>query len=277
MTQSLETVVALLSRLRRKGARLEPAGDGYAITYPGERRRAALAAQGEPARQAHAACVALAHDRGWLIATDDGTALKLTEAGAIAAQRGAEPMPARQVAPQPISIPAATRARASLSPLLRLRQMRDGRGVALLSSAQAEAGERLAADFVLGQMLPRVTANWDRAALGFGAERRSGNGAADVSDSTASAQERVRRALMEVGPEFADLLIDVCCLEIGLEVIERRRAWGQGTGRVVLALGLDRLQRHYGIVSTGPARGRTGHWGADGYRPDTSGDHTRTP
>jgi hypothetical protein len=263
------TLFGLLARLRRKGARLEPDGAVYRIVYPGERRRAALAAQGEPSRQVEAACVAAACEQGWLTQPDEMATLRLTEAGALAAQRGAGLLSPRAAVAAPITVPvvARARARASLSPLQRLRHMRDGKGAALLTSAQVEAGERLAADFVKGQMVPRVTSNWDRAALGFGAEHRGRGGAADISDGAAAAQERVRRALAEAGSDFADLLIDVCCLEIGLEAVEKRRGWPPGAGRVVLSMGLERLLRSYGIVAAGPTRGRTGHWGGDGYRP----------
>jgi hypothetical protein len=69
-----------------------------------------------------------------------------------------------------------------------------------------------------------------------------------------------------VGPEFAGLLVDVCCFLKGLEAIERERAWPSRSGKVVLQLALDRLARHYGYAARarGPARSQMKAWSADG-------------
>ena len=92
-----------------------------------------------------------------------------------------------------------------------------------------------------------------------------------MSDRTSSAQERVRRALDDAGPEFAGVLIDLCCLEIGIEAVEAKRGWPRRSAKVVLNLALDRLARHYGIIAQGPKRGRTQQWGTADYRPSIDG------
>lgn len=260
----------MLARLTRKGARLETRPTGYLIVYPGERVRTATAAARDPDRHVAQALVEAAISAGW-IATDGMIgSLRLTETGALhlklghptAAPRGAL-TDDRQAGR---ALPTAT---ATGGPIARMRHKRDARGAPLVTSLQVEAAERLARDFNRGQMQPRVTANWDRAALGFSLERRPG-AAGDISDGASAAQERVRRALADAGAEFSDLLVDACCLDIGLEAIEQRRAWPPRTARVVLGLALDRLARHYGMVGQGPARGRPGHWGAADYKPTQS-------
>lgn len=152
------------------------------------------------------------------------------------------------------------------NPLARLRRHRGRDGRRLIDEAEFAAGERLRADYGRGQIMPRVTADWTATVSG---KRRSG-GVADATDSALSARARVARALTAVGPEFAGLLVDVCCFLKGLDEVERERMWPVRSAKVVLRLGLARLARHYGLTAAAHGAGRAGktrHWGADDYRP----------
>jgi hypothetical protein len=133
----------------------------------------------------------------------------------------------------------------SESPLVWLarRKGRDGRP--LIETSQLQAGERLRAEFTRAQMTPRVTSNWTAAV----ADGRRSAPEASFTEATLAARQRVRRALDAVGPEFAGLLLDVCCFLKRLEDVERERSWPQRSGKVVLQLALDRLARHYGYSS----------------------------
>jgi len=128
----------------------------------------------------------------------------------------------------------------SESPLgwLARRRGRDGRP--LIEPHQLLAGERLRADFTHAHLMPRTTSNWDSPI------RTGAGGAGDFTDRMIAARQRVDNALDRVGPEFAGLLLDVCCFLKRLEDIERERAWPARSAKVVLQLGLDRLARHYG-------------------------------
>ena len=81
-----------------------------------------------------------------------------------------------------------------------------------------------------------------------------------------AARQRVHQALDTVGPEFAGLLVDVCCFLKRLEDVERERIWPSRSAKVVLQLALDRLARHYGFgeAAKGRARAALQTWLAEG-------------
>ncbi|MXN65733.1 hypothetical protein GR183_12530 [Stappia sp. GBMRC 2046] len=128
------------------------------------------------------------------------------------------------------------------SPLawLHFRKARDGRP--MVDAPQFEAGERLRRDHEFGQIRPGLaTQVWGAQARGGG----KAGGAIDLSDAAMDARDRVERALEDVGPELSGVLVDVCCYLKGLETVERERRWPARSAKIVLALGLDRLARHY--------------------------------
>lgn len=139
----------------------------------------------------------------------------------------------------------------SESPLAWLARRKGRDGAPMISAEQFLAGERLRCDFTFAGMTPRVTSNWGVAGAG-GRQVSPG----EMTDRMVSARQRLRAALDAVGPEFAGLLMDVCCFLRGLEDVERQRSWPQRTAKIVLQLGLDRLARHYGLVADG--RGKAG-------------------
>jgi hypothetical protein len=146
------------------------------------------------------------------------------------------------------------------SPLAWLARRRGRDGGALIHPHQLQAGERLRLDFTVADLMPRVTTNWDNP-LSSGAAA-----ATTANDTMTDARRRVRAALDSVGPEFAGLLLDVCCFLKGLSDVERERRWPLRSGKVVLQLALDRLARHYGYAGEahGRARAPVRTWLAEG-------------
>jgi hypothetical protein len=134
------------------------------------------------------------------------------------------------------------------SPLAWLARRRGRDGRALIEPHQLQAGERLRADFTYAHLSPRTTSNWESPIKAGPA-----GGAGFMTDVMIAARQRVRQALDGAGPEFAGLLLDVCCFLKRLEDIERERAWPARSAKVVLQLALDVLARHYGY--SGEARG----------------------
>jgi hypothetical protein len=145
------------------------------------------------------------------------------------------------------------------SPLACLARRRGRDGRALIEPHQLLAGERLRAEFTRAHMMPRTTSNWS-SPISTG---RRGESAGGFTDTMIAARQRVRQALDGVGPEFAGLLLDVCCFLKGLEDIERERAWPSRSAKVALAL--DRLARHYGLSAQtrGPNRTAVRTWLAE--------------
>jgi len=148
------------------------------------------------------------------------------------------------------------------SPLIWLARRRGRDGRALIEPHQLQAGERLRADFTQAHLMPRTTASWSSP---MSSGRRGGERVAAATDAMVAARQRVHQALDSVGPEFAGLLLDICCFLKGLADIERERAWPARSGKVVLVLALDRLARHYGYAAQarGARRAPVRTWLAD--------------
>jgi hypothetical protein len=161
----------------------------------------------------------------------------------------------------------------SESPLAWLARRKGRDGCALIEPHQLAAGEQLRAEFTRAHLMPRVTSNW-QAAVSRGARGAAASGAAAVTDTIIAARQRVRSALNEVGPEFAGLLVDVCCFLKGLEDVERERRWPPRSAKVVLQLALERLARYYGLgaQATGRERAPVRVWAPSDSKPKFSGD-----
>lgn len=147
------------------------------------------------------------------------------------------------------------------SPLAWLARRRGRDGRPMIEPHQLLAGERLRADFTRAHLMPRTTANWESP---ISSDRRGG-GAGAFTDTMIAARQRVNQALEAAGPEFAGLLVDICCFLKGLEDIERARVWPTRSAKIVLQLALDRLARHYGYAAkaTGPGQAPIRTWLAD--------------
>ncbi|TWG99291.1 hypothetical protein L598_001500000140 [Mesorhizobium sp. J18] len=157
------------------------------------------------------------------------------------------------------------------SPLAQLASRRTRKGERFLTGAEIRAGERLRADYTRGQIMPRITANW-QAAVASGRRAGGSGGMVELTDAALAARQRVDRALQAVGPELAGVLVDVCCFLKGLERVETERGWPVRSAKVVLKTALGALSRHYEPhLCSGSQSRPILHWGAEGYRPKIMG------
>lgn len=149
--------------------------------------------------------------------------------------------------------PRRLRVSLSESPVALLGRRRDKDGQPFLSHEQVAAAERLREDFELAQMGPRVAQNWDRFLTGGVRGGFNGSAGGDLPGSQ-SARDRVAAALRELGPGLGDMVLRCCCYLEGVETAEKRLGWAARSGKVVLRIALDRLRRHYELVSGGKSR-----------------------
>jgi hypothetical protein len=180
-------------------------------------------------------------------------------------RRGRPRLAPRNLAPVEVEIGRKTVAAVideAESPLGWLARRKGRDGQPLVPPHRLAAGERLRSDFTRGALMPRMTVDWSRTGSGGGGPRDP----AAAHDTVIAARERVRLALSAVGPEFAGLLVDVCCFLKGLEAVEHERRWPARSAKVVLDLALERLARHYGFkaAASGPSAPGIRTWLAPG-------------
>lgn len=133
------------------------------------------------------------------------------------------------------------------SPLSWLRTRRDAKGRRLIVEEQYCAGLRLHADFIAGQLMPKITSNWlDPVAAPQGV---LGSLALTDNEKSLAARQRYRAALDAVGPELSPILVEICCHATGIEAAERILRLPRRSGKVVLDLALTRLARWYGLLA----------------------------
>ena len=129
------------------------------------------------------------------------------------------------------------------SPLATLARRKGPDGKAFLTMDLVQAGERLREDFERAQMGPRVAQNWEKFLTG--GDRGGGFSDGGIGEGPRGARDRVTRALDDLGPGLADVVLRVCCFLEGLESAEKRLGWSARSGKVVLKIGLQRLLKHY--------------------------------
>jgi hypothetical protein len=148
-------------------------------------------------------------------------------------------------------------------PLAMLARQESGRFA--IDPASREAGERLRRDIEMAHLPPRVTINWDRLVVDG-----AGPGAGlTMSEAQAQARQRVQKAMLAVGPDFSGPLLDLLGFGHSVGHIEQGLGLPARSGKVVLALGLRALARHYGLsnAAQGTAYQPIRRWGTADSRP----------
>ena len=270
---SVKQLKKLLRALSQEGAcLLEVAHEGGALCY-----RVILMTQGDKTsiHEPHPALIDQVikqgllnkHKSGWVIGPNGRLTLKRLLAGTepFAEQHQCRSVRQRNVDGEDQTVVVNDRS----SPLGWLSRRKDAAGEPMISKMQFAAGERLAQDFHFAGMMPRMTSSWSDP--GCSAQKRGAPGVGiEVCDNRLAARQRVRIAINEVGSDLSDILLDICCFQLGLSDAEKSRGWPRRSGKLILGIALDRLATHYGM---GQAKQRVNrrssisHWGEEGYKP----------
>lgn len=155
------------------------------------------------------------------------------------------------------------------SPLSRLATAQAGEAGPFLAPHQVEAGERLRRLVERARLRARVTMSYDptRTPSGRGA-------AAELGDMAADARKTLAAVMAALPADCADVVLDVCGLEKGLQQIELERGWPRRSAKLVLRIGLDQLARQFGLApaAVGRAAGANRAWMEEGARPEMFAD-----
>lgn len=148
------------------------------------------------------------------------------------------------------------------SPLARLAAATTGEP-AFLARHQVEAGERVRRLVERARLNRRLTMSYSAAHTAGG---RGAGHAGEMTDMAADARKALARLHEALPRDCAEVVLDVCGLEKGLQQVESERGWPRRSAKLVLRIGLDRLAEVWGIGAVAVGReGRSREW-MDGDR-----------
>jgi Domain of unknown function (DUF6456) len=116
----------------------------------------------------------------------------------------------------------------------------------LLSPRQIAAGEKLRIDYEQGGLPQRTTMAWDAPPTGKVARGAPDHGGATLWQI--DARRRFSAAVGHAGNGLSDILWRVVCAGESVPVAEKNLGWPSRSGRLVLALALDRVADYYRIA-----------------------------
>jgi hypothetical protein len=115
----------------------------------------------------------------------------------------------------------------------------------LVTDRQFAAGELLRRDYEAAQLGPRVTMRWD--AVPTGQASRTAPDPAGATVAHLAARQRFDGAMGALGPGLSDISWRVLCACEAMPDAEKGLGWPARSGRLVLALALDRIADYYHV------------------------------
>lgn len=131
------------------------------------------------------------------------------------------------------------------SPVLKLRARKNG--TRFLALHQVAAAERVGQWGERALLAPKMTMAYDPTSIS--ANGPSNSAANGVSDMAMQARKSLARLYKDLPKECAEVIVDVCVFEKGLQTIESERAWPRRSAKLVLRIGLEQLAGQLGLTS----------------------------
>ncbi len=147
-----------------------------------------------------------------------------------------------------------------------LEKLAHAPGGGFLEAHHLAAGKRVCQWGTRAQLRQRVTMSYDPARIGG---RRLGAVGADIVDMAAEARQSLARLFTDLPRDCAEVIVDVCVFEKGLQTIEIERGWPRRSAKLVLRIGLEQLAERLGLApcATGNPTARTSAWLDEEFRP----------
>ncbi len=139
-------------------------------------------------------------------------------------------------------------------------------GCGFLQPHHLAAGRRVCQWGRRAQLNQRVTMSYDPSRIGG---KRNATTEADIADMAAEARKSLARLFTDLPRDCAEIILDVCVFEKGLQVIERERGWPRRSAKLVLRIGLDQLAERLGLSprANGRPTGRMTTWSGADFQP----------
>lgn len=115
----------------------------------------------------------------------------------------------------------------------------------LITAVQFAAADKLRADYERAGLVRMSTMQWSKTADRV--RYRSSASVPDQSLAQMDAKRRFDAAIKAVGPGLADICWRLICANETITDAEKTLGWPARSGRIVLAIALDRLAIHYGM------------------------------
>lgn len=143
-----------------------------------------------------------------------------------------------------------------------------GEEPAFLDPHHLEAARRIQTLFERSRLRPRTTMHYGPRVGGGGPSHGS-----DLTDMAADARRQLADIYRALPVDCADIVIDVCGFEKGLQEIEAERRWPRRSAKLVLRIGLEAVAQRLGLASraSGPMHSHARNWLGEGARPSEFG------
>ncbi len=153
---------------------------------------------------------------------------------------------------------SAKRVNLNESPLSRLSVAQNKRE-AFLKPYHVEAGKRFALIYQRTKLQKRISMDYQQ--VSSMSSNKFLSSEIDISDMAIDARKQMDRALENLPADCASIIIDVCGMEKGLQLVESERGWPARSAKLVLRIGLEQLAIGFGLsqLAIGSGFNRVGY------------------